>query len=124
MKRRRVLASLGSLVALSGCTSGLSEPASDECGEFQLCEGSQMVRVFVSPEFSGEAMLDAECRDKDFELQAGDSKTIRREVDAETCPVALYVDGQRRYRDTIQDYESTTVRVNSSGEVEVETVEV
>ncbi|KAB1193607.1 hypothetical protein GJR96_09170 [Haloferax sp. MBLA0076] len=131
MKRRRVLAVAGSLVALSGCTSDASTRRSeddaettDECGPYQLCEGSEMLRVFVSPAFSGAVVLDAGCRDEEFEIRPGEGKTLRREADAETCDVTLYVDGQEAYSDTIQDYESTVLRVESSGEVDEETVEV
>ncbi|KTG28000.1 hypothetical protein AUR66_12640 [Haloferax profundi] len=131
MKRRQVLAVAGSLVAFSGCTGGASTRSpendvgtTDECGSYQLCEGSEMLRVFVSSAFSGEVVLDARCRDEEFEIQPGEGKTLRRDVDAETCDVTLYVDGTEAYSDTIQDYESTTLRVNSSGDIDEETVEV
>ena len=132
MERRAVLAFLGTFIALPGCVSDVperspeSEPntTTDECGWPQFCEGSTMVEVRVNFGFSGDVVLETGCRDEDFEIQPGETKTIKRQVDAETCDVAIYIDGQEAYRDTIQDYESTTLTINASGEVDVETVEL
>ena len=69
-------------------------------------------------------MLEAECRDENVEVRPGETRTITRQVDAETCDVVLYVNDREAYADTIQDYESTTLEVNSKGEVFDETIEL
>lgn len=132
MERRAVLAFLGTFIALPGCVSDVSERSpesepnttTDECGWPQFCEGSTMVEVIVSSGLSGDVVLEAGCRDEDFEIRPGGTKTIKRQVDAETCDIAIYIDDQEAYKDIIQDYESTTLTVNSSGEVDAETVEL
>lgn len=132
MERRELLGFICPLVALSGCVSDPAEsgPGSesrtttDDCGWPQFCEGSTIVEVFVSSRFSGEVVLEAGCRDEDVEVRPGETKTVTRQVDAEACDIALYVDDREAYADTIQDYESTTLEVNSNGEVFDETVEL
>jgi predicted component of type VI protein secretion system len=152
MERRAVLATLGSLVALPGCVSDApdrsteTEPETatdrstettterntetgrettpEECGWPEFCEGSKLVEVTVSSRFSGSVVLEAGCRDEDVEMRPGETKTLERQVDAETCDVALYVDDRKAYADTIQSYESTTLRVDSGGNVHAETVEL
>lgn len=132
MERRELLAFICPLVALPGCVSVPSESGpesesgttTDDCGWPQFCEGSTIVEVFVSSGFSGEVVLEAECRDEEFEIRPGETKTVTRQVDAEACGIALYVNAREAYSDTIQDYESTTLEVNSNGEVFDETVEL
>ncbi|MCO8267886.1 hypothetical protein NKF06_15145 [Haloferax sp. AB510] len=147
MQRRRVLASLGSLALLSGCLgnpsisssettetttapdsetteSGQTATTTDECGWPQFCEGSKMVEVTVSGGFSGKVVLKPACREGDIELSPGETKTLTRQVDAETCDVTLLVDGEVAYDERIQDYEYVTLRVGSNGEVTVEGVEL
>lgn len=131
MERRDLLAFLGPLLVLPGCVSNVTERSpeaerttTDECGWPQFCKGSTIVDVMVSTRFSGEVMLEAECRGEDFEIQSGETKTITRQADAETCNVTLSVNNEEAYNATIQDYESTTLEVNSHGEVYKETVEL
>ncbi len=83
-----------------------------------------MVEVAVSGGFSGEVVLKPACREGDVELSPGETETLTREVDAETCDVTLLVDGEVAYDERIQDYEFVTLRVGSDGEVTVETVEL
>lgn len=83
-----------------------------------------MVNVTVDAGFPGEVLLETGCRDEDFRIQPGETETVARQVDAETCGIALYVDDREAYNDTIHDYESTTLRINSRGEVDDETVEL
>lgn len=131
MGRRAVIAALGSL-ALSGCVNDASErgneteldTTTEECGWPAFCEGSKIMEVTVSSSFSGAVVLEAECRDGDFVIRPGESKTTERQADAETCDVVLYVDGREAYNDTVQNYESTTLTIDSSGEVDAETVEL
>ncbi|RDZ66098.1 hypothetical protein C5B90_07060 [Haloferax sp. Atlit-12N] len=148
MQRRRVLASLGSLALLSGCLgspsasssetttetttapdsetteSGQTATTTDECGWPQFCEGSELVRVRVSGGFSGEVVLKPACREGDIELSPGETETLTRQVDAETCDVKLLVDSEVAYDKRIHDYEFVTLRVGSNGEVTVEGVEL
>ncbi|AFK17898.1 hypothetical protein E6P09_03885 [Haloferax mediterranei ATCC 33500] len=132
MNRRKALVSLGSLVFAPGCVSDGSEETTetesdtttDDCGWPQFCDGSKMVEVTVNTGFSGEVVLKPGCRDEDIEIQPGETKALTRQVDAEECAITLYVDGEEVYHDTIQDYESTTLRVGSSGEVTAETIEL
>ncbi|ELZ90354.1 hypothetical protein [Haloferax sulfurifontis] len=127
MQRRRVLASLGSLAFLSGCLGGPAESSSetetetatttDECGWPQFCEGSEMVEVAVNGGFDGEVILKPACREGDVELSPGETVTLTRQVDAETCDVKLLVDGEAAYDERIQDYEYVTLRVGPNGEI-------
>lgn len=132
MERRGFLASLAPFIVFPGCVSdaskrspeGESSTTTDDCGWPQFCKGSTIVEVRVSSRFSGEVVLETECRGESFEIQPGETKTITRQVDAETCDIALSVDNQEAYSDTVQNYESTTLEVNSSGEVYDETIEL
>lgn len=109
---------------LSTTTEGDPSTTTDDCGWPQFCEGSTMVEVIVSSGFSGDVVLETGCRDEDFDLKPGDTKTIERQVDAETCDVTLYIDGRKEYDATIHDYVSSTLRVDSSGEVDEERKEL
>ncbi|QOS10306.1 uncharacterized protein HfgLR_00760 [Haloferax gibbonsii] len=150
MQRRRVLASLGSLALLSGCLgspsisssetttetttttapdpetteSGQTATTTDECGWPQFCEGSELVRVRVSGDFSGEVVLKPACREGDIGLSPGETKTLTREVDAETCDVTLLVDGEVAYDERIQDYEYVMLRVGSDGDLTLQNEEL
>ncbi|WP_058826878.1 hypothetical protein [Haloferax sp. Q22] len=129
MQRRRVLASLGSLALLSGCLgspseSGQTATTTDECGWPQFCEGSELVRVRVSGGFSGEVVLKPACREGDVELSPGETKTLTRQVDAETCDVELLVDGEVAYDGRIQDYEYVMLRVGSNGKISLQKEEL
>ncbi|MFC7129863.1 hypothetical protein [Haloferax chudinovii] len=146
MHRRRVLASLGSLAFISGCLgdptesstetttettttttttatdsetteSGQAATTADDCGWPQFCEGSELVRVRVSGGFSGEVVLQPACREDDIELSSGETVTLTRQVDAETCDVTLLVDGEVAYDERIRDYEFVMVRVGSDGDL-------
>ncbi|WP_424007532.1 hypothetical protein [Haloferax denitrificans] len=139
MQRRRVLTSLGSLALLSGCLGNPSEstpetttttatdsettesgrPATttDECGWPQFCEGSEMLEVTVNGGFDGEVVLNPACREGETELSPGETETLIRQVDAETCDVKLLVDGEVAYDERIQDYEFVTLRVGPNGEI-------
>ncbi|RDZ43157.1 hypothetical protein C5B91_13585 [Haloferax sp. Atlit-10N] len=152
MQRRGVLASLGSLALLSGCLGGSDESSSetktetktattttanpettesgqaatttDECGWPQFCEGSELVRVRVSGGFSGEVVLKPACREDDVELSPGETETLTRQTDAETCDVTLLVDGEVAYDERIQDYEFVMLRVGSDGDLTLQKEEL
>lgn len=145
MQRRQVLASLGSLALLSGCLGGPAESSTEtttttgtntsesestesgraatttsDCGRTEFCEGSELVRVRVDDGFSGEVVLNPACRESDIELSPGETETLIRQADAETCDVELLVDGEVAYDGRIQDYEYVMVRVGSDGEISLQ----
>lgn len=89
-----------------------------------MCKGSTIVGVFVSAQFSGGVVLTAGCRDENFEIQPGETKTLTRQFHGETCEIALSVDSDKAYQANIQDYVLTKIDVVSNGEINVETIEV
>ncbi len=87
-----------------------------------MCEGTKLVEVIVSNGFSGDVTLQADCREREFSIQPGESVQINRKEDAETCEISLSIDGEQEYSEDVDDYESLTLTVDSKGEVEDERV--
>jgi hypothetical protein len=137
MRRRKLLVSVLSVGFFSGCletdtestalTSTSTETTTSETTETcfpQFCEGSILAEVDVDASFSRTAVLEATCRDRSYELQAGDSVTIIRQVDAEECDITISVDNQTVYDEYIADYVSTSLRVGPDGNVSESVVEL
>ncbi|MFW6265634.1 MAG: hypothetical protein ACOC2A_02540 [Halanaeroarchaeum sp.] len=134
MRRRRLLAGLGTgLVALAGCTSRdgdgatATEPEPTESptrtsDPSVLGEGSTMLSVLVEVGFSGEVVLEADCREEAYVVEPGEPVELVREEDGESCPVRLLVDGEPAIDRTVEGYEQHEVTVTEDGEVRVETV--
>ncbi|MGM0397830.1 MAG: hypothetical protein ACQEQY_02440 [Halobacteriota archaeon] len=140
MQRRHLLAGLGAgLVSLAGCTGREGDdptttetptttdpeptetptPTSDPS---ILDVGTLLMSVLVEFGFSGEVVLEADCRDEEYVLEAGDRVELVREEDGESCPVRLLIDGEAAIDRTVQGYEEHAVTVTEDGEVRVETV--
>ncbi|WP_151102238.1 MULTISPECIES: hypothetical protein [unclassified Haloarcula] len=144
MERREVPVSVFSVGFLSGCMkdgTGSTTPtntstesttptntsttttSTDTCYP-EFCEGSIIAEVDVDASFSGTAVLEAACRQRSYELQSGDSVTIIRQVDGETCDITISVDGQTVFDRNIQDYVSLSLRVGPDGNVSESIVEL
>lgn len=95
------------------------EGATPECWP-SMCEGTELVEVVVANDFSGDVVLNAECRAKEFSIPSGESVQIVREEDAETCNISLSINGEQVVSEHIEDYESVTLTVRSNGEVDDE----
>lgn len=95
------------------------EGATPDCWP-SMCEGTKLVEVVVGHAFSGEVVLQAECRGEAFSVQAGQSVQVAREEDAETCGISVSVDGEQVFRENVEDYESVTLTVSSNGEIDDE----
>lgn len=87
-----------------------------------MCEGTQIVDVHVHSGFSDSAVLGVGCRGDDVTLRPGESVQIRREEDGEDCGVTLYIDGEKVYGEHVEGYVSSTVTVDSDGDVDEERV--
>ncbi len=87
-----------------------------------MCEGTKLAEVVVAHGVSGDVVLQAECRDEEFQIQSGESVLIDREEDAETCGISVSVDGERVFNETIEGHENVTLTVSSDGEVDDEWV--
>jgi len=87
-----------------------------------MCEGSAVVTVDVSSEFSGTVELEADCRGEDRHLEPGESTSVEREADAESCQVRLLVDGEEAYSEDIPGYRRVTLTVTATGDVEKEAI--
>lgn len=135
MERREVLVSVLSVGVLSGCASDTTEsttpnntvtettPSAGGCFP-QFCEGSTIVDVDVDASFSGTVVLKAACRDSSYKLQSGDSVTITRQVDGETCAVRLFVNNQTEFDRKIADYVSMSLRIGPDGGISESIVEL
>ena len=87
-----------------------------------MCEGTQLIGVDVSSDFSGTAVLEASCRGDALELDAGDSVQLHRESDGEKCGVTLAIDDEQAYSEYIEGHISVTVTVDSDGGIDEERV--
>lgn len=87
-----------------------------------MCEGTALVAVVVATGFSGDVVLQADCRSEEFTILSGKSIRIGRHEDGESCGVSLFVDGEQVFDENIDGYESVTLTVNSNGEVDQERV--
>ncbi|WP_224271095.1 hypothetical protein [Haloprofundus salinisoli] len=141
MNRRQFLSISALSISLSGCIEGdfggttrnnsttpktetLSpEGVTPECWP-SMCKGTKLVEVFVALGVSGDVVLQAECRGEEFPIRSGESAQLDREEDAETCEISVSIDGEQVYRENVEDYESVTLTVSSSGEVEEERVTI
>ena len=129
MKRRQLLSLLALSTSFAGC---IENNPSDGATETETpypegvtancwpsrCEGSKLVEVVVAHDFSGDVVLQAECRGEAFSIQAGESVQIDREENAETCRINLSINGEQKFSNNIEDYESVTLTVGPNGEVE------
>jgi hypothetical protein len=144
VNRRQFLSISAFSISLSGCIEGDSggttetetprntatetgtpspEGVTPECWP-SMCEGTKLVEVVVASGFSGDVILQVECRDKEFSIQPGEPVQIDRKQDAETCGISLSIDGEQVFSENVEDYESVTLTVNSNGEVEDEWIVV
>lgn len=148
MNRRRFLSTSALAMSLSGCLGGhfgdgTESPSAasnatetprttatetetpspgattPECWP-SLCEGTTLVEVVVAQGFSGDVVLNADCRDEEFSVRPGESVQIDREADAEICDVVLSIDGERAFSDTVEGYEVVTLTVTADGDVDDE----
>ena len=87
-----------------------------------MCQGTQIIEVRVSSEFSGSAVLETSCRDEAASILPGESVNIVREEDGEECGVTLSIDDEPVYDDRVEGHTSVTVTVGPTGGVDVERV--
>lgn len=93
-----------------------------DCEWPDMCEGSQIVQVTVSAEFSGDVVLHPDCRDEEFAVEPGDSVGIGRQVDGEECAITLTADGETVHSETVEGHEQVTLTVTADGDVQKESV--
>ncbi|AHF55879.1 hypothetical protein HISP_16441 [Haloarcula hispanica N601] len=137
MKRRKIITSTLSVIFLSGCTTDSNDqytlnststeptpnststgstPSAGDCYP-QFCRGTKLVDVVVDADFSGTVVVEAACRERSYKLQSGDSITITRKVDGESCDIIISANNQTVYNQTIADYVSISLRVGPDGNV-------
>lgn len=147
MNRRQLLTVFGLSMPISGCIEGTSDGATEENPQTSkatvtetprntatetktpspegatpecwpsMCEGTKLVEVVVEDGFSGDVVLKAECRAEEFSIPSGESVKIDREEEAETCKIALSVNGEQVVSEYIEGYERGTLTVRSNGDV-------
>lgn len=152
MNRRQFVSAAALPLVLSGClergpggdsgagsessSNGESTPETDEASETctatetatpedcwpRMCAGTAIVNVEVARSFSGDVVLEADCRETDLAVEPGDTVSIERTEEAESCPVRVSVDDDVVFDENIVGYQQTTITVTASGEIEVESV--
>jgi hypothetical protein len=106
-----------------GTETATSSPEATAPGcSSSMCEGTQIIDVSVSSDFSGTAVLETSCRDEAVSIRSGESVTIVREEDGEECGVTLFIDDQEVYGEYVEGHVSVTVTVGPDGEVDEERV--
>lgn len=87
-----------------------------------MCAGTALVPVRVDESFSGAVVLEADCRETDLDIERGETGSVERTKEGESCTVRLSIDGEEEYNDSIPGYQQRPVTVTASGDTEIETV--
>ena len=138
MDRRALLSSVAVALSVSGCTDNDSpsrsdgppnhtertttnptdpDPSTDSCAWPDMCEGTKLVELTVSSEFSDPVVLDAGCRDGTRTVPPGEAVSLTRRTDAESCDFRLTVDGEELFDSSVSGSETYSVTVESDGEL-------
>lgn len=97
-------------------------PTTEDCWP-QRCEGTALVVVEVARSFSGDVVLEADCREEAVPVDSGESGEIERRERGESCSVRVFVDDETVFEKGIASYQQTTVEVSESSDVQTRTVD-
>lgn len=148
LHRRTIIRALGPLVTVgsAGCTSmdgttgegatigGTIDVESPEgnsdtgdttrtSSPWTMDNGTSLVSVTVEEEFSGDVVLEADCRAEDVIVSPGTSGRIVRKEHGEDCPIRLLADGDELYFGFVRMDQSIELTVRNNAEVD-ETIAV
>ncbi|WP_148858994.1 hypothetical protein [Natronococcus pandeyae] len=138
MNRRTLLSIAPLLTGISGCidrsenTDTSEENAqSDRDNESTTKEdgyswqaGTSLVMVDVNEDFSGEVILEADCRGEKFNIESGDEFGLDRKEDGESCSFRLLLDGEEVYDAGVSGASRYSLLVEKDGEITEDGIEV
>lgn len=133
MKRRTLLSTIPLFTGISGCvntggdantngegnqTDGANNSISEEDSKlYEYQEGNSLVDVAVHEDFNGSGVLEADCRDEDYSIKAGEEFSIDRKEDGESCSFQLYTSGKEEYGKGVSGAGRLELEVTGEGNV-------
>lgn len=125
MNRRQFVSTTVLPLVLAGCAEqelgGDAGDTPESCWP-RMCAGTALVKVRVDESVSGDVVLEADCREADRDIEPGETGSVERTEEGESCLVRLSIDDDEAYNESIAGYQRTTVTVTASGDIEIETV--
>ncbi|WP_157525764.1 hypothetical protein [Halorientalis sp. IM1011] len=139
MKRRKWLSTVALATALPGCigsefpsnTDGESQPSTPttsdpgepetltgSCEWPDMCEATKLVEVTVWSKFAGDVVLEAGCRNRTSSIEPGNTVSIKRQLDGESCDIRLTIDGEEAFDREVSGSEMIHLTVDQDGELE------
>ena len=117
MKRRILLSTAPLLIGISGCIEGSEENAQTDRDNEVWPAGANLVSIYVNEGFSSKLILEADCRDGKFSIEPGESLSIDREIDGESCRFQLLHDDEVIYDGHVSGATSYSLSVEEDGEI-------